>query len=108
MKYPIELEAEAWKTNLDHKGLKKLTSTSTLDNLLKDPVWVKFDLLPNHAADVFKDNSKKMAGVEVSKVSHSGLLGSCVADMGEVFVHIRHTTSIRSSKLLPIQLYICY
>jgi len=52
MKYSIQLKTEA--------------STATLDNLLKDPVGVKFDCFPNYTADVLIDNGKEVAGVEGS------------------------------------------
>ena len=45
---------------------KKFTSTTALNNLLKDPIRVQFDLLPNDTADVLKDNSVEVRGVDCS------------------------------------------
>ena len=67
---------------------QNFTSTTTLDNLLKDPLIVQLDLLANYAAHVLKGDGQEMAGVEGSQVGKGGLLGPRVPNMRQVFVHI--------------------
>ena len=81
--------------------MEDFTSTPTLDNLLKDPIIIQLDLLPNYAAHVLKDDGQEMAGVEGSQVGKGGLLGPRVPNMRQVFVHIGYHYWLRWGLVSP-------